>query len=223
MSQKTGKKIILILQIFAGIGLIVVICLLIKAYQTKPDTSNLFAKLEMHELNDKEYVTKIDNQELKIKYDGTKTIINDKEMNFVANKVYITDKLLILSKTTLYGETIKFYKPNLEEIPFDKDDNYTNISLVDGKIMLTVVKNEYLQNDSIKVNNISIGLCNIIGGEKIIDHRNELEPIKDIEISTVYRVTYLDNLEVNIDHHDTINSLYLENTNKDNYCLIKNN
>jgi len=225
MDKEKGNKIVRILQIIAAIGLIVVIILLIKALTSKKvETSNLFTKLEMHELEPNgSFETKINDLKLNIVNDGSTTTINGKKLDFIAMKLYTTDKLFILSYELCSGDVLHFYDLKLNELPFDKNNmHFNNIELVDGKIIATGYDPTLYGCGIYTINNLTIEEC-IDGNTKYIkESKNVIEEAKDKIISLKVSITYKDSLEVTTNDimtvWDILGKDIIDNTNK--YCVI---
>lgn len=225
-NKDLGKKIVIILQVISGIGLLVVILLLIKVYTSdKKVQSNAFNKLEVHELStNSTYKANINNKELTINNDDYYTMINNRKLNYLANKVYVTNKLLILSTVSQNGEILYFYTPELSELIYDNRDlRYQGLELEDGKIKANVLNTKYL--DGHIGFDFTIVECDSNNTNKISSVKDELIKYKDDIVKGEVLFSYDgNNLSQVFLSRKTIWTIYgddIEN-DTDKYCVIVN-
>ncbi|MBP5683639.1 MAG: hypothetical protein J6X02_00095 [Bacilli bacterium] len=225
MSKKIGNAIIILLQIISLIGLIVVIYLLYKAYTEEERVVRddfTFTYLDEHGLAEEEIKVTVKKQEFVIKHVGEKTVINNKEIDFFATKVYVTNSIIILATAGQQGEILQFYNTDLVKI-YDSDTmQFSELNLVNGKLTGSAINSTYLAIEGYNIENVWIVPCSEEVDTKISKYKNTIAKHEKELLEADYVFSYDTELIIEMPKRETIGSLFMKDIeeNGGKYCIV---
>ena len=228
--KKLEKKLTIGFQIFALIGLVVIGYYLGKAYKAGKNNNEVIndfgTKFEEFTIDSdaKKYSVKVDGKNIDIENKDGSVYLNNKKIDFAyAMGGYILDKTLILYDVGQIGNEIVFVNKELDVIPFDnKDWKYGKLELVNGKIQTIGYQYEDMMSCRM-IHDLEICECSALnGGDLLIKHKDELEPLREDVISGTVKLSY-DGKEIKTSFVDkeTINDIYGSDLdgNTKTYCV----